>query len=622
MGIIRRDKTIMASNSPFRIDILDANDNKVGDGPLKNIMQIDDTRILDKIGLLTFVIPASDPKAQFITAGRNFDVFDEVDGYLGRFIFNKMNIIDREGRAILIVQTWSILKELVYNISGFAREYAASQVEFIVNDLVTDVTDWTTKTGTNLGTANVTYQGQTIYQAVEELAKRWGLHFRLGSGTRVLEFDAFGEVNTDVRLTNLSGQSIGFDGSKTAAIKSIKKMIATDEVYNRVIAVGAGNGAAQLVLLDTEVGDFFTVTSRTRTNGQIETFIEDLTSQAQFGIREVVLIFDQIRPIANTATSKTQAQTELLKNAERWLNRYKDAREQYDNLTVYGLKTDVNVGEKVNVRYKGFDEDNNLYIDVDDDFWVMQVSRQRNATGQRSHNFKVVNIDRVELTDQDIMANAVKAIQSEKLWIKPTAFQQSDTYTDTLQISTFYQDKNAIFKLTFDDTILDVTRVVLEWQTSPLFSLTSWDEATAIITGSSAPNNPHTHTIAVSPTIGLFEVITGLSFPSDLSIEINGVNIDNNVDVDYLVGGTGKWNNSGQNVALDVRMDITDFILNAAGGIFQTFTIEFIPTVVRTRDVGVPFRTTSLPQNSTVGNQGIVSLKILTQGVAQALYKS
>ncbi len=455
----------MASNSPFRIDILDANDNKVGDGPLKNIMQIDDTRILDKIGLLTFIIPASDPKTQFITAGRNFDVFDEVDGYLGRFIFNKMSIIDREGRAMLIVQTWSILKELVFNISGFAREYAASQVEFIVNDLVTDVTDWSTNTGTNLGTANVTYQGQTIYQAVEELAKRWGLHFRLGTGTRVLEFDAFGEVNTDVRLTNLSGQSIGFDGTKTAAIKSIKKMIATDEVYNRVIAVGAGNGAAQLVLLDGEVGDFFTVTSRTRTNGQDETFIEDLTSQAKFGIREVVLIFDQIRPIANTDTAKAQAQTELLKNAERWLLRYKDEREQYDNLTVYGLKTEVNVGEKVNVRYKGFDEDNNLYIDVDDDFWVMQVSRQRNATGQRSHNFKVVNIDRAELTDQDIMANAVKAIQSEKLWIRPTAFRFENTYYDMVQSTVGPSGKTAKFTLSIDDTITDITRIVIRFKT-------------------------------------------------------------------------------------------------------------------------------------------------------------
>jgi hypothetical protein len=610
-------------NSPFRIDILDASDNAVGDGPLTNILQIDDVRILDKIGQLTFVMPASDPKVQYITAGRNFDVYDETDGYLGRFIFNKMTFSDTDGRAMLIVQTWSILKELVYNIAGFAREYAASQVETIVDDLVTDVSGWATSTGTSLGTANVTYQGQTIYQGIEELAKRWGLHFRLGTGTRVLEFDTFGDVNSTVRLTNLSGQSDAYVGTETAIIKSIKKMIATDEVFNRVIAVGAGNGAAQLNLLDNEVGDFYTVDSRTRSNGQDETYIEDVASQTAFGIREVVLVFDQVRPIANTATAKTQAATELLKNAERWLNRYKDEREQYDNLTVYGLKTDVNVGDKVNVRYKGLDENGALYIDVDSDFWVMEVTRQRTSTGERSHVFKVVNVDRAEMTDQDIMASAVKAIHSEKLWIKPSVFSQSDTYTDTIQNGgAFYTDKDAEFTLTFDDTVTDITRVVLEWQTKPLYSLTSWDEPNDIVTGASNPTTPHTHTIGITPTIGLFNVVTSPNYPSDVSMEINGVNVDNHVDIDYVSGGTGEWNSASQNTALSVKMDITDYILGVAGGIYQTFTIKLIANIAVTRDISVPHWTTNTPQNSQVGNAGFVEMKILTQGVAMGIYKS
>ncbi len=599
----------MTSNSPFRIDILDASGNKVGDGPLKNIIQVDDTRILDKLGMLTFVIPASDPKAQFIAAGRSFDVFDEVDGYLGRFLFNKMNFLDQAGRSLLIVQTWSILKELVYFISGFAREYAASQVETIIDDLVTDVSGWTTSTGTNLGTANVTYQGQTIYQAVEELAKRWGLHFRLGSGTRVLEFDAFGVLNNNVRFTNLSGQSTDFDGTKTAVIKSIKKMIATDEVYNRVIAVGAGNGAAQLVLLDTEVGDFFTVTSRTRTNGQDETFIEDVASQTQFGVREVVLIFDQVRPIANTDTAKTQAQTELLKNAERWLNRYKDAREQFDNLLVYGLETDVNVGEMVNVRYKGFDENNDLYLDVDDDFWVMQVTRQRRATGMRSHNFKVVNIDRVELTDQDIMANAVKAIQSEKLWIRPTAFRFENTYYDYVQAVVGVAGKTAKFTLSIDDTVTDVTRVVLRFKSHLLANVISTSNLLGHPSGSGG---------AFVQNFWLVQEDANAQFPRDISITINGVNYDNNAKVDYLSGGTGPWNPDPANVSVTVEIDVTDVILTEAGGIFQDFDIEFTcePTSVAqliTYSAGAA--------SSTAASHGNIELTIKVQGVSMAIYK-
>jgi hypothetical protein len=68
-------------------------------------------------------------------------------------------------------------------------------------------------------------------------------------------------------------------------------------------------------------------------------------------------------------------------------------------------------------------------------------------------------------------------------------------------------------------------------------------------------------------------------------------------------------------------MDITDFILAAAGGIYQTFEIVFEATTARSRDVSIPYYTTIQPQNNSTGNQGIVELKVLTQGVCQAVYK-
>ena len=612
------------TDSPFRIDILDSSGNPVGSGPLTNIMQLDDVRVLDKIGTLIFVMPANDPKREFITASRLFDVYDEVDGYIGRYIFNNQSIVDMDGKAMLIVNCLSMLKELVYNIAGFAREYAATHVNLIVDDLMDDISGWTTTTEGTMGLANVTYQGQTVYQAVEELAKRWAYHFRLTTTLRELEFKALGVLNTDIRLTNLQGQSDAIDNvSDVGIIKKIKQKIATDEVFNRVIAVGAGTGAGMLVLLDNEVGDTYTVTDRTRTNGETEYYIEDIASQTAYGIRETVLIFDQIRPIANTATAKTQAQTELLKNAERWLTRYKDAREQYDNLVVYNLGTDLNVGDKVHVRYKGFDVENNLYLDVDDNLWVTQIVRNRRATGQRSATLRVVNIDRNELTDQDVMAQAVKAIHSEKLWIKPSAFSQSDTYTDTIQNGdVFYTDKEAEFVLTFDDTVTDITRVVLEWRTKPLFTMSAWNQNQTLVTGNANPSTPHNHTIASALNQGWFSVVTSPNFPSDVSMEINGTNVDNHADIDYISGGTGEWNSASQNTALSVKMDITDFILNAVGGIYQTFTIKLLTNISVSRDVSVPYWTSSPPLNLAVGNGGIVEMKILTQGIAQAIYKS
>lgn len=614
-------------SGPFRIDILDSAGDKVGSGPLINILQMDDTRTLDKIGTAVFVVPANDPKTVEIVSGRQFDLFDDVDGYIGRFVFQRKVTSDSEGQAVITVYCWSILRELVFKITGFARQYLADEVEEIVADLLTDVSGWSLTSGTNLGTANVTYQGQTIYQAIEEISKRWGYHFRLGAGAKELELGAFGDVNAAVRLTNLGGQNRSFENqSDVAIVKAIQQTVSDEEVFNLIIALGAGEGAAQLRLLDGETGDTYTVQERVPANGQVQTYIEDAASQATFGDREMVVIFDQVRPIANTATAKTQAQTELLLNTEKFLERYKDAREQLDNVQVYGLKTDIKVGDKVNIRYKGKDDSGELYLDIEADYWVTQHVRTRNVNGNRISNLQLVNVDRPEKTDIDLMAEAVRGIKSERLWIKPVAFRFSDTYTDTVQNADGdYQDKEAVFTLTFDDTVTDVTRVIIEWRTKPLFTTAIWSTIIPTTTQPANPTTPHSHVISLvaAGTDGVFTVVTSDNYPTDVSLELNGVNIDNHADVAYLDGGSGPWNDGGTpNAALFVRMDITDLIVNDGGGIYQTFELRVILNTARQRDCAVPYWSqVNDPNLQMYGNQGIVEMKILTQGVCQAIYK-
>lgn len=600
------------ANTPFRIDILDSTGtSKTGDGPLTNIIQLNDVRTLDKIGQLNFTVPANDPKTQYITKGSQFDVYDEVDGYLGRFLFNKKSISDNDGRAIIAVQCWSMLKELVYNISGFAREYAASDVSTIVTDLIGDISGWSIEVSAALGTANVTYQGQTIYEAIEEIAKRWGYHFRLKSGTtRTLQFGAFGVLNTGVRLTNLQGQSSEFDGvTEVAIVKSLKQSVSTDEVFNRIVVVGAGNGASMLTLKNAEAGDYYTVASRTRANGQDETYIQDATSIAEYGAREAPVIFDQIRPVANTATAKTQAQTELLKNGERWLLRYKDAREQYDNVTVYGLKTDLNVGEKVELRYKEFDDFGSLYLDVDDSFWITQITRTRQATGERNANLQLVNIDKTEMNDTDIMASAVKAIRSEKLWIKPTAFRFENTYYDLMQSSVGAAGKDALFTVSIDDTVTDITRVVFRFKTHLLSSSVSKSTLQAGAAGSGG---------ARVDNYWLAEVDSHAQYPRDVKIFINGTDYSNHVDVDYLSGGTGPWNADPANASVTVEIDVTDVILSI--GIYNDFAVKFTCEPTGTAQAVTYSGTTGA--TSTGASHGMIEFTTKIQGVAQAIYKS
>lgn len=611
----------MTTRNKFRIDILDSGGSPVGSGALTTVMSVDFTKRLDRVGEAVFSFPAGDEKIQNIRPGRQFDIYDDIIGFIGRYIYKSMSINDINNQAIAVVSCWDILHELKLHVTGFGRDFAATAVETIVDTLVAEVTGWSTLTGTGLGTANLTLQGHSVMEAISELAERWSLHFRPAATVgKVLQFDALGLDVTSVRLINARGQDKPTNTS-VAFVTNITETESDDQLYNRIVALGGGEGAGQITL-ENATGGLFSVASRTPSGSQPIFYIEDSASVTKHGLREQVIVFESIHPVANTVTAKQQAKDELYITAATLLVQQRGPRIEYA-ITVSGLRKDVLPGDKIRLVYRGKTDDN-IYIDVDAFFWVLDISQSRDTSGNYSATMSLLNVDKRQLNDIDLIAGAVQAIRSQKLVIKPTAFRLSDTYTDSIQNGDGdYQDKNAEFTLTIDDTVTDITRVVLKWKTTQLFTYSAWpDHGSGGVTGvNNSGGDPHTHTL-ITGIQGIYQVVTSPNYPTDVSMEINGVNVDNHVDVDYILGGTGEWNPTGTNVALDVEMDITDFILNAAGGIYQTFDIVLIVNTARTRNVAVPFWSDDSPLNFTQGNAGIVEMKIIIQGVGMAIYKS
>jgi len=624
-----------APDSPFRIDVLDSSGNKLSGtlGSLRNVSQINTQERLSRMGMLDFVMPASDPKALDVDNAVFFDVYTEQEGYIGRYMYRKHSISDDNGKATLTVQCWDMLKELELLVAGFARDYNNFNVGSIVLDLLTTATPAWTRSNydstPNTVFLNSTFQGQSHFSGIADVTGRNGVHFRLNDTLRQLEIGSFGVVNTNVRLTNLQTTDSKFHEREDVAIlKRINVRYSLDETYNRVIVLGAGQGAAQLTLNDGEVGSTYTVQSRTRLNGVDEYYIEDTASIAANGVREAVVVFDQVRPVSNTATGKTQGQTTLLQNGEEWLKRHKDRRVTLDNVQVYGLTAELRCGDKVNVRYKGLNTEGNFYVDIDDDFWVMEKSTTRSAQGNFVSTLKLVNVDREEMNDVDIMAKAVKSIKSKRLWIDPTAFRQSYTYYDTLQAGGTYVEKPARFLLRIDDTVTDVTRVLLRWRTFPLSSnmRVAIPGSPSNITGSVSSGSPgsaaHTHTLFNLNAEQVFVVAEDDDYPTDVSISYNGTDITNHVDVTYLLGGAGVWNSGGTpNAALDIIMDITDVFLADAGGIYQDHEIE-LTCLTRTGNARTPFSFIPSGTPAHEVSHGMVEMTIVVQGVAQALYSA
>lgn len=586
----------------FRIDILDVSGNSIDVDPLLNITSLSDTRRLNQIGDLTFTMPASDHRTAEITAGRQFHVYDALDGDLGIFLFRRKTITDdSQGNAILRVECWDSLHELTRYIAGFNRNYSVQDVETIINDLVGDVSGWTATFDISPAqNASIDYQGQKLFDAIEELAIWKGLHFRLAP-TRVLEFGAFGTLNSDVRLTNLPA-TIAIDQhtiTEIVLIDQITETIEDEELVTRLIALGPGEGAGQITLQDAD-DSIYTIQLRTRPNGREEYYIQDDDAIEEFGEREDIVIFEEIHPNENSLAGISRAKNELSIAASQYLLRYSLPQISYD-IGISGLRVDLQPGDKVPMRYMGITS-NFKYIDVDSEFWVMDITRNRTATGERSADLTITNTDVRQTTDRELLGNMARTIKRSHLRIAPVAFRMSDTYTDTIQHGDgVYTDKLAEFRITIDSTITDLTIVKLLWTTKPLTSTTAWVDG-------------------VGGQDGFFVAMEGDDYPVDISMEINGVNVDNHVDIVYG-GGNGPWNSGGTpNAALNISMDITEYMENAPGGIFQLWIIKLIPNASYIRTTTTPAHSTNAVNGP--GNHGIVEMQVIIQGSATALYRS
>lgn len=600
----------MASGNKFRIDILDSGGNRKGSGALRTVRSVQFTKRLDRVGEASFAFPASDPKAALITPGTEFDIFDDIIGYIGRYIFRTAWVQDNLGKPFMNVSCWDALHELKLWVTGLGRDFVSTEAGDIVSEIVSDVDGWAASVEPNIGDSNVTYQGHSVLEAIDVLARTWGVHFRLGDAGKEIEFGKFGENGDALRLIKVRGQDNN-TAIETALITQITQTVDDDELYNRIIGLGGGEGSGQLTL-ENATGGLYTPASRTPSGSQPIWYIQDDESVALFGVREQVVSFDDLHPIANTDTAKQQAADELYINAATHLIWHKEPTIEY-SVSVSGLRQIVKAGDKLRIVYRGITDDYK-YIDVDDYFWIIDASQNRSVEGSYTGTFTLSNRDKRTLDDAELIANTVKAVKVQKLAIKPTAFRFENTYYDSAQF--FYglnAGKDAEFIISIDDTMLDITRCIIRFKTYPLwtgYEAFSWGPAN--VTAGTVPNQA---------TIQQWALVLGDLFPKNFSLELNGINIDNHVDVDYLSGGTGPWNSGGANSAVTVEMDITDRIF-AESTIYKDHTLVFSLGTTGSENIAFPGSFTSPITIPGGGSHGFFETTIKLYGTAQALYRT
>jgi hypothetical protein len=127
-------------------------------------------------------------------------------------------------------------------------------------------------------------------------------------------------------------------------------------------------------------------------------YIEDLASQGDFGVREACPQFGWIGPGENTAdvTLQQQAADTLYAAANARLTRYGDSYKDYRLPIVVNFPETVRVGQTVRLVYRGavYGFGGTFYEEIDDDFFVIKITRRYTKQGQQTAALTVANVSR------------------------------------------------------------------------------------------------------------------------------------------------------------------------------------------------------------------------------------
>jgi hypothetical protein len=568
--------------SEFRVELVAA-DGETRLGIIRSVSQVNTQDTLDEIGTATFTAWAADELAPQITAGSYFKIYTRSDGYLGLYTFKSSRLQERSGIAQLQVTAWRVMIELSRQSVHFNRNYTNHDIAQVVNELVCLAAGWSTSCDAGMGFTAVDYQGESIMNAVEELRKRFRQHYRMQDGfDRRLEFGAFGDAS-GIRLTGGDAIPSPFQDSNPniVIVDNLTKAEEGEEVINRIIALGSGQGTAQVTLADSiYVGDYPILTG-INPDGSNYYYIEDTDSQDDYGLRERVIVFSAVRPITNTDAGKENAANELHKLAEAHLTKFKEPTVAY-SLSTINLPGTLQVGDAVTLVYRGVVDGVN-YLDVNEVFFVLSITRNRDADGTRRQRLTISSTSEGIVSDQKVMIDTVRSAEITKL--HPQAYPYFNFIPFSHPVG--YGGGviwDATLRFTIDDNVTSIDKVWMKFYVPRIF-------------------------LGISQEIGVSNQIYFTPSYSNTSLQGLSLWIDG-IDVTAEYGG--PWSNPA---VINEEIDITEKIVGSPFGLYAEHVIYFYSETALNGNVALPGE----PIINGDRSFGQINIEVRMRGTCQAI---
>lgn len=395
---------------------------RLGDGPITHITSVKITDTLDALRTFTLAISALDYRSHILLVpGRRVRVYLNLD--TGRqllvegFIEN-YQVADKLSGASVKLKCKDLARELQHYTTGIGREYNNVPISTIVSQL-TALAGWTSDVDTGLGNATIKFDGVSVLKALQDLAKATGLHFRRDSGTTI----KFGALGDEINLRLVQPAQLPYDiyfNDDVALIKDIATGYSEAEIINWMLPLGnKEDGVDRVTLQHATLGSPYTVQSMTGPDGNTYYYIEDTTSQAVYGERQSIKVFNDIKSVGTLPADLAAASNQLYTAAASMLGRMVEAEDAYTVNVVKAWRRVPSIGQKLRLVYRGearqLGTPNYAYIDVNDVFWITKQTIVADGGGLRI-KLDVSNRDIVATSDVvNIIADTVTDYNQQKV---------------------------------------------------------------------------------------------------------------------------------------------------------------------------------------------------------------
>jgi hypothetical protein len=453
----------------IRVDMFQ-NGVPVGGGPLVTLQNLSVTNTLDKMGEYSFPVPSTDPRTASIGIGTNYKFYHKKFGFLGEGLHRETRITPGD-EPITEVFADFLTKELTYEWVSFNRQYENQYLGTIATDLISLVPGWSAGTIENVGFTTLEFQGESVLNAIVQLAKNASTHFRMPNlSQRKLDFGDFGNAS-GVRCINVNEANKKLETTQNTAIIERLTILEEGDIINYLVPVASGQGESQITLeWVTTTDPSYPVLTGINPDGSNFYYIEDTTSQTTYN-RTVKKVYrrNDIRPLSNDTVDLNNAANALYNAAVSFLKKNKDPATSY-RLSINYINAPFNVGDTVRVIYRGLSyHDSNgflatyKYVDVDAELVVLSATADFRDNGQVRMNLEVSSNGIQPVSDASFVADMNRDIDIVRGNVQPSA--STNTVSSLNQVE---PGRDMEIPIRIKEHVLLLNEAILRFDTRPL----------------------------------------------------------------------------------------------------------------------------------------------------------